>query len=355
MDKSSAAGVNGHRIRAVLLACLTVLMISGKPDHAFAEQGDPLMDIEGRFSTLYEPSGITPLPGGGFLIVEDEPKRALRLVSFDTSSKDDGNFTRESNLALPASLTERLSIGTLDDLEGTAHDRSGRIYIVTSHDDSAPHWVSKRQKLLRFSVQDGRMQDVVSSQTLRRDLLATFPQLDARESEKGKKESDGMNIEGLAYDRRRDVLLIGFRSPVLDGEAIIVSLMNPDAYLSGDAPPVLSTSLWSVDLDRGGLRAMSYDDSSDQLLLVSRRENHKDDDYKLWRLAADGKTAAVRIELDDKEKRMQNVEGLAPITFDSQANSALLLVRDNGNRKKGQGGKWFILPRAELGLDADTP
>ena len=351
MDKPSAASVNGHRIRKSLCVCITVLMATGNADYASAEQDHSAKDLDGRFSTLYEPSGIAPLPDGRFLVVEDEPKRALRLVSFETSDNDAS--IRETDLALPGSLTERLSIGTLDDLEGSAHDQSGRIYIVTSHDDSAPHWVSKRQKLLRFSVEDGRMHDVARSLTLRQDLLNTFPQLDANPSKKGKSESLGMNIEGLAYDRRRDVLLIGFRSPVLEGNAIIVSLMNPDAYLSGNASPVLSKSLWSVALDKGGLRAMSYDDASDQLLLVSRRENHKNDDYKLWRLAADGKTPAMQIELGDKEKMMQNVEGLAPITLDSQAHPALLLVRDNGNRKKGQGGKWFIVSRTELGLDAD--
>ncbi len=311
------------------------------------------MTADGRFSSLYEPSGVVPLPDGRFLIVEDEPERALRLVSIDLSSDDTISLKSEAHLDLPQGLTARLAIGELDDLEGAAHDQSGRLYVVSSHDDSAPHWSSKRQKLLRFSIQDGRMHEVSRILTLRRDLLARYPQLEAESRSQGKKKEAGaMNIEALAYDRSRDDLLIGFRTPVLDGKSIIVRLTNPDAYLSDDAPPELGEPLWSVDLDEGGIRAMAYDDQSDQLLLISRRENHKKDSYKLWRMAADGRTPATRIDIGEQEDMLKNVEGITPVSLGNASASGLLLVRDNGNRKKGRGADWFMLSRRQLGLDA---
>ncbi len=197
------------------------------------------------------------------------------------------------------------------------------------------------------------MHDVATKLTLRQELLDSYPQLAIDAQGKKKKKAAAMNIEALAYDRSRDVLLIGFRTPVLDGKAIIIRLMNPDAYLTDAAQPELDRALWSVDLDKGGLRAMTYDDQTDQLLLVSRRENHKDDSYKLWRLSADGQEPAVRIEVGDQEAMLDSVEGLIPIALGPSLGSGVLFVRDNGNAKKGHGGDWFVLTRKQLGLHTD--
>ncbi len=312
-----------------------------------------LINQDGSFSTLYEPSGVAPLPDGRFLIVEDEPARALRIITADVSTSDAISLENETELKLPSGLAARLSLGVLDDLEGAAHDQMQRFYVISSHDDSAPYWSSKRQKLLRFSIQDGRMHDVTTKRTLRQDLLDRYPQLAEDAQGKSKKKAVAMNIEALAYDRSRDVLLIGLRTPVLEGKAIIIRLTNPDAYLNDVAEPELDKTLWSVDLDKGGLRAMTYDEQTDQFLLISRREDHKDDSYKLWRLSADGQEPAVRIEVGDYEDMLDSVEGLAPIVLDPSLGSGVLFVRDNGNAKKGRGGDWFVLTRRQLGLDSE--
>ena len=98
---------------------------------------------------------------------------------------------------------------------------------------------------------------------------------------------------------------------------------------------------------------MTYDDQTDQLLLVSRREDHKDDSYKLWRLSADGRGPAVRIDIGDQEDMLDSVDGLASFTVDSSLGSGVLFVRDNGNTMKGRGGDWFVLARRQLGLDSE--
>ena len=156
------------------------------------------------------------------------------------------------------------------------------------------------------------MHDVAKKLTLRQDLLASYPKLAKDAQGKSKKKAADMNIEALAYDRSRDVLLIGLRTPVLKGKAIIIRLMNPDAYLNDVALPELDKTLWSVDLDKGGLRAMTYDEETDQLLLISRREDHKNDSYKLWRLSADGKEPAVRIKVGDQKDMLESVGDWPP-------------------------------------------
>lgn len=196
------------------------------------------------------------------------------------------------------------------------------------------------------------MHDVLAKLTLRQDILDSYPQLAESAQGKSRKKAAAMNIEALAYDRKRDSLLIGLRTPVLDGKAIIIRLTNPDAYLNDVAPPELDKTLWSVDVDKGGLRAMTYDEQTDQLLLVSRRENSKDDSYKLWRLSADGHGPAERVDIGEQEDMLDSVEGLAPMVLDPSLGSGVLFVRDNGNAKKGRGGDWFVLTRRQLGLDS---
>lgn len=365
MDKSLAARMKACRItvlRFVLASFVVSTVVTGSVDRAFPldldknDVSEPpgrhlSVDMNGRFSTLYEPSGIAPLSGGRFLVVEDEPERALRLITTKLSTSDEISLEGESRLELPSSLDLRLTLGVLDDLEGAAHDRSQRFYLVSSHDDSAPHWRSKRQKLLRFTIQDGRMNDVARKLILRRDLLAFYPQLAKAAQDKRKKNAPALNIEALAYDRSRDVLLIGLRAPLLNGKSIIIRLLNPDAYLNDVEQPSLDDALWLVDFDKGGLRAMAYDDRTDQLLLVSRREDHEDDGDKLSRLSADGRDSAQRIDIGDQEDRLSRVEGLVSFEIDSLSDSGYLFVRDNGNAKQGRGADWFVLTRKQLGLD----
>lgn len=365
MDKSLAAIVGGCRkaeILSVLAVLAVVILSTGSVARANSVEPDQedvsdspgshaSINSTGRFSTLYEPSGIAPLSEGRFLVVEDEPDRALRLITAKLSTSNEISIESESELGLPSGLTARWTLGVLDDLEGVAHDGFQRFYVVSSHDDSAPYWISTRQKLLRFTIHDGRMGDVATKLTLRRDLLDSYPELANADHEKRKGKASVLNIEALAYDRKREVLLIGLRAPLLNGKSIIIRMLNPDAYLDNADQPVVDDELWLVDLDNGGLRAMTYDDKTDQLLLISRRENHKDDSYKLWRLSADGQDSAVRIHIGDQEDMLDSVEGLAAFEVDSLLESGLMFVRDNGNSKKGRGADWFVLTRKQLGLE----
>ncbi|NND91963.1 MAG: hypothetical protein HKN42_13975 [Granulosicoccus sp.] len=321
-----------------------------------ASNPDPAREViaKGRFTSLYEPSGIVPLPDGRFLVVEDESARALRLISGSDGNPLTG-FDVESSVAMPEKMQERWKLAMLDDLEGAAHDRSHRLYVVSSHDDQLPYWVSRRQKLLRFSIRDGRIADVSVKLTLRRDLLASYPRLaDAVRPNRKTKES-GLSVEALAYDRRREVLLIGLRSPLVNDKAIIVRLLNPDAYLGEGVEPEFEPDLWTLDLDKGGLRAMAYDDRSDQLLLVSRREHRGNAAFKLWRLPADRTGKVRRIQVGKKDDLFDRVEGLTPFERPGASDSGVLFVRDNGKNRSRRGADWFIISRSTLGIDAGAP
>ncbi len=68
-------------------------------------------------------------------------------------------------------------------------------------------------------------------------------------------EPGGLNIEGLA-DTVDGHLLLGFRNPLKDGKALVVSITNPAALVAGDgARPVFGLPAL-LDLDGRGIRSM---------------------------------------------------------------------------------------------------
>lgn len=338
---SSSSITRGTASRVVLLAALGACI----PLRALAEAPA----LHGEFDTLFEPSGITPLGDGTLLIVEDEPRRAVRLITFVGGG---AASPRVDERVLPPGdgLLSRLGLGALDDLEGVARDKTDRVYVVGSHDDMGKRRRSDRQKLLRFSVENGGMVDVSLARDLAHDLVDAYPELREAILEGKKRKREDLSIEGLAFDRRRGELLIGLRTPVLDDDAIIVRLVNPGAYVTGDAAAAFGARLTRLDLDKGGIRAMSYDDVSDRLLVVSRRESGGGGSFKLWQVSTTPDGDPDRLRLPDDVKSLADVEGLTTVDRRSGFLPGVLFVRDDGDPGKGRGGEWFAVTRASLGL-----
>ena len=330
-------------MRRLAGTALGVALAASTPGTAATDAAAPVA-AEGAFATLFEPSGVAQLPDGTLLVVEDEAAQALRRVRLDA----DGARPRtpeETVLAPAGGVLARFAIGPLDDLEGAASDASGRVFAVGSHGEGGR--AADRRKLVRFSVRGDGAADVVLTRDLRRDLSRAHPALAAAFD-----GADGpLNIEGLAYDRRRGALLIGLRAPRLDDRAVIVRLLNPDAYVADGARPTFDAEPWTVALDGGGVRAMGYDEASDRLLLVSRRESRGGGRFKLWHLPADGSGRPSRVRLSGAKDVFDDVEGLAVLERGPDAGAEVLFVRDDGRRGKGRGASWFVLPRARLGLD----
>ena len=342
------------------------LVASAPAARAADEAADEAASIaaEGRFATLFEPSGVAQLPDGTLLVVEDEAAQALRRVSIDVAGDIDGDrphVRRETVLTPAGGALARFAIGPLDDLEGAASDGAGRVFAIGSHGEGRRS--ADRRKLVRFSVRGDEAVKLALTRDLRRDLILAHPALaaalddggedpdrdDGERRRRGKRER--LNIEGLAHDRRRGALLIGLRSPRLDERAVIVRLRNPDAYVADGARPAFDPEPWTLDLDEGGIRAMGYDEASDRLLLVSRRETRGGGRFELWHARADGAGRPTRVRLPGQKKLFDDVEGLAVLERGPDAGGEVLFVRDDGRRAKGRGADWFVLTRAGLGLD----
>ena len=217
--------------------------------------------VYGSFSTferVYEPSGIHQLPDGRFIIVEDDKRQPITLVAITS----EGRFS-ETRLN-PKEIFKKGGEGSrmrkLDDLEAVAVDRYGQVYAITSHSRNSKGKSKKsREKLTRFEIFESTIVKPVIVESLSDALSDTHPLLKQAAEIDNVKAAGGLNIEGLCFDPAEEQLLIGFRSPLANGKAIIAAIENVDETFKKDGIPKISDELIRLDLNGEGIRGMTYD------------------------------------------------------------------------------------------------
>jgi hypothetical protein len=94
----------------------------------------------------------------------------------------------------------------------------------------------------------------------------------------------GTNIEGLAWlptAARPSQLLIGFRNPLQDGKAIVVSLLNADAVVAGVTARFGEATL--LDLGGLGVRGMAWSPAHDAVLLIAGPQTDAAGPFRLFK------------------------------------------------------------------------
>jgi hypothetical protein len=95
---------------------------------------------------------------------------------------------------------------------------------------------------------------------------------------------NGTNVEGLAWAptvARPNQLLIGFRNPGQSASAIIVSLLNADAVLSGATASFGEASL--LDLGGLGIRAMTWSAIHNAVLVIGGPRGTSTGPFRLFK------------------------------------------------------------------------
>ena len=85
-------------------------------------------------------------------------------------------------------------------------------------------------------------------------------------SKKAPEDKGGLSIEGLAATPQ-GTLMIGFRNPIPDGNALIVSLDNPEQVIDGERA-ILGTPI-ELALDGLGIRSIEYRERQARYLIVA--------------------------------------------------------------------------------------
>jgi hypothetical protein len=82
-------------------------------------------------------------------------------------------------------------------------------------------------------------------------------------------ESGPLNIEGLTWDRARRRLLLGLRSPLSNGRAVVVAARPGDASRPLSAANfVVESELIQLDLGGSAIRGLGYDAASNRVLII---------------------------------------------------------------------------------------
>ena len=234
------------------------------------EAGAAVQTAEKFVGGTFEASGVARVAGtDGFLFVDDGRTTEVLWIQLDGNGKQAGSI-------IP------VKTGTdINDPEGITTDGS-YFYVVGSQSKSKGSDQAGLARF-RFNKETRSAEEVQTVSEVRRFLIENLKELRSFESRKAK--DDGINIEGLAWDPIRKLLLLGFRSPIIDGKALLVPLtmrdpLGPfsiDNLEAGKAEAIL------LPLGGMGIRSIEYDERQGLFHIIGGATKSQDKtDFKLW-------------------------------------------------------------------------
>ena len=279
------------------------------------------------FITIFEPSGLTHVGNGEFILVEDEVKQPFHRLKV---SPIDGLIE----------LGEVAIVGDgvrLNDLEGVAFD--GRyLYAITSHSLTKKGKTGRdRTQLVRFEYLNGELHQAGRVQDLKPALVRRFS---SSMPEKSKdKISASINIEALAWSPLDESLYVGFRKPRLNGKSAVLRIHQPGLMFEQQTAEGFEISVSWLDLGGDGIRSMNWNPTLQGLVIVSGGKKSSGKGFELWQWPAMPDSPALKIT-NLEAPLPAGTEGLA--TFIANQQSGLLLVIDDGKAKKEKGAHYQL-------------
>lgn len=279
------------------------------------------------FDTLYEPSAVVALQGQGVLIFEDD---GIEVGALHSIVKDDTGF-----------ILKKQKSGVVDiditDIEGASGGADGTFFMITSHSLNKKNQRSdKREQFVQLRLEDGQSARLLGNRGIREAIIAELLKIDTGFADR----ENEINIEGICLSKT-GAMLIGLRTPLYKGRAIVLSLLNPYEIVSDHFSAKFLDKPLLLDLGGAGVRAMAYSDSADEYFFVSEVETKKKKMRpRLW--SWDGKKGHAVVRMDFPGlKQMRNIEGVT--FFNADGKNMTLFVCDDGNKKKKQGAHYAIV------------
>jgi len=289
---------------------------------------------------VYEPSAIQQLPDGRFLVVEDEERHPLSLVSIGA------NGSVQTTALTPGLLQIFSAFWKLDDLEGLALDRTGYVYAITSHSrDEGGAEKKSREKLVRFRVEGNRVVEPTVVEGLKRVMTARHPVLAAAAEMRDVKAGGGLNIEALEISPDQQRLLIGFRSPLHESRAIIASIENPSEIFDAEEAPRMAAALDELDLGGHGIRGLSYVPAIGEYLVIGGPVSRQQAEFNLWRWSGQQGAPARRVTVPGL-RSLEHAEGVSPAVINGE--ERIIIVSDDGKRDAGRPASYLLLDPSQL-------
>jgi hypothetical protein len=263
--------------------------------------GYAVLSIEGLMASprmtafvggAFEASGVAHAPGtDGVLFVDDGRPGDVFWMRLDEGGKQAG-----------AIKAVKLGVSVID-LEGVTTDGS-HFYVVGSQ--SKPKGSDQAGLVrFRFDAQRQQAEAAESISGLKGFLSENVAELRGMAGRAYK--DGGINVEGVAWDPRGDRLLLGLRSPVVDGQALVVPLRlrDPRGAFSAGNLEVVEAKAIRLAFGGAGIRSIEYDDRSKAFQIITGAVgNHERTDFKLWEWDGNVSQPALR-ELDTFDRKLK--------------------------------------------------
>lgn len=248
----------------------------------------------------FEASGVVHVPGSdGVLFVDDDHPEEVFFMRLGQDRKQAGTIT-------PVKLST-----SIIDLEGITTD-GAYVYVVGSQSKPVG---SDLAGLARFKF-DAKNQQAVDTQSISglKSFLADNVE-ELRGMQGTTYDDGGINVEGVAWDSARKRLLLGLRSPVVQGHALVVplKLRDPQGAFSRDNIDVEGRKAIRLPLNGAGIRSIEYDDVRKTFRLITGAgPNSEKMDFKLWEWGGNGEPPTLR-ETESFDRRLKP-EGITRVT-----------------------------------------
>lgn len=287
-------------ILTFLLGAWALLLRSSHADTSMSTYVEPAVPMTAFAGGHFEASGVAHVPGtDGVLFVDDGRPDEIFWMRLGDGRKQ-----------LGAIQAVRLGASVID-LEGITTDGS-YFYVVGSQSKSRGGDLTGLVRF-RFDAQGQRVGNTEAVSGLKRFLAENVAEL--RGMENRKYRDGGINVEGIAWDARGRRFLLGLRSPVVDGQALVVPvrLRDPLGPFSNSNLEVEGSKAIRLPLGGAGIRSIEYDDRAQAYCIITGAgPNLERLDFKLLEWDGDATSPVLR-ELDAFDRKLKP-EGITRVS-----------------------------------------
>jgi hypothetical protein len=280
-----------------------VLLLNSLYDSRSA--GLPAIQVKAFSGGRFEASGVAYVPGTtGVLFIDDDRPDKIFWMQLGEDRFQSGPI---KPIKLGASVI---------DLEGITNDGSS-FYIVGSQSKATGGDLTGLVRF-KFDANTQAVTGVESVSGLKKFLADNVAELHG--FAETRYEDGGINVEGIAWDPNTRRLLLGLRSPVIDGQALVVplKLRNPQATLSPANLEVEGKKAIRLPLADNGIRSIEYNERRKTFyILTGAAANYEKADFKLWEW--DGNASSPTLRATETFDRKLKPEGITRYSANGKA------------------------------------
>jgi hypothetical protein len=279
----------------------------------------------------YNASGVVPLGDSRFLFCDNHVANALYELDLTPDGQMQGGLIRRP--------LQGVADDSIDDLEGmTLAEENGRRFVFVTSSlclknarnnlEEKPTRVPSNG-LLRVAINPDHGLSAENMPGFRDWLIREEPEL--ADAAMRKPNDEGLNIEGLAWDRNRHALLFGARAPAPEGELLVIPVKVHDlaGHWTTDNLEALAPIRLSPELaqDAQGIRSLEYIEALGSfLVVVGNSREHSKVPFTLYEW--DGRTDGALRRLPVSFAKGMKPEGMTAGTVGGK--QVLLFVDDAG-------------------------